>query len=83
MSIYEQNQRTFLVPTWLAADPRHRAILGQAVWLYLYVLDCQQNGIPYQPYKAAVKLCVNLATIHKWEALLAEQGYVEAGYFNS
>ena len=59
-------------------DAKHRAAMGEAVWLYLYVEACRQWEKPWSFADVERALEVAPRTVRRWYRRLRRGGYVEA-----
>lgn len=63
-------------------DPEHLAAMGQALWLYMYLLSrahvAQNEGaLSYSHITAAAELGVSDRTIKRWYSALEQNGYIQ------
>jgi Mn-dependent DtxR family transcriptional regulator len=64
----------------LSEDPKHREAMGEAVWLYLHIIDAAdwEKGIVYdwRDKDIAADMGINPRTIRDWRDRLTSKGYI-------
>ena len=64
----------------LSEDPKHREAMGEAVWLYLHIVDAAdwEKGIVYdwRDVDIANDMSMNQRTVRDWRDRLVEKGYI-------
>lgn len=69
-----------LVKRGLSQDPKHREAMGNAVWVYLHILDRAdwETGIVYdwKDQAEADDMGINVRTLRKWRRELGDGGYI-------
>jgi hypothetical protein len=66
----------------LSEDPKHRQNMGEAVWLFLHVLDAAdwETGIvhDWKDKEIAAEMSLNERTVRDWRNRLQSFGYIES-----
>jgi len=69
-----------LIKRGLSQDPKHREQMGNAIWVYMHILDRAdwETGIVYdwKDNDEADDMSLNVRTMRKWRRELAEAGYI-------
>ena len=64
----------------LSQDPKHRETMGNAIWVYMHILDRAdwETGIVYdwKDEAEADDMGINIRTMRKWRQELNEAGYI-------
>jgi DnaD/phage-associated family protein len=64
----------------LSEDPKHRQAMGEAVWLFLHIIDAAdwEKGIVYdwRDKDIGSDMCLNQRTVRDWRDRLSNKGYI-------
>ena len=64
----------------LSEDPKHRQAMGEAIWLFLHIVDAAdwETGIVYdwKDRSIACDMSLSTATVRGWRDRLADKGYI-------
>lgn len=64
----------------LSEDPKHRQAMGEAIWLFLHIIDSAdwEKGIVYdwRDKDVAADMSMSSATVRAWRQRLSDAGYI-------
>lgn len=64
----------------LSEDPKHRQAMGEAIWLFLHIVDAADwdKGMVYdwRDKEIAAEMSLSAATVRGWRDRLAKNGYI-------